>query len=413
MAIAPSTPVLGPHIELPMDEELSGLSSLLDERWVWETFCENLGQPQEVPHRIRPRQIRYAPGKRAMVSYIAEWNRDEWVEEDQFAAECNVDGSVRFLHYPDDPALPGLRSAASGVEAQDLVTKYVPVTPSVVRVEAVRYRPMTRAVLRHTARWKKSGGSKISLFVRVMPPDKLPRLLTAWDLAEQSGFELPKLMGSWAEGGVVWMNKIRGRTVRNRIRGGKGPEPGLLLDAVSKLWSSPFQDSRGQALNVKQGYKSTHRLFAHLLTGDDDALSCVETLDNDLNPFAAAWQPTALAHNDFYDDQIILTRQRELALVDFEEIGPGDPMMDVGNLLAHQRWMARFGTAGDVCGDYRRRFRVEALARFGWNEDDLNLRESYSLFRLSTNPFRNLSSKWRGQTAKGLMLAKEALAASD
>ena len=77
MALAPSVPMLGPHVELPTDEELSGLSSLLDERWVWETFCENLGQPQEIPHRIRPRQIRYTPGNRAMVSYIAEWNRDE------------------------------------------------------------------------------------------------------------------------------------------------------------------------------------------------------------------------------------------------------------------------------------------------------------------------------------------------
>ena len=412
MALAPSVPLLEPHVELPTDEELPGLSSLLDERWVWETFCENLGRPQEAPHRIRPRQIRYTPGKRAMVSYIAEWNRDEWVEEDQFAAECDADGSTRFFHYPDDPALPGLRSAASAVEAQDLVTRYVPVSPSVVRVEAVRYRPMTRAVLRHTARWKKSGGSKISLFVRVMPLDKLPRLLTAWDLAEQSGFVLPKLMGVWDDGGVVWMNKIRGQTVRKRIHAGKAPEPDLLLDAVSGLWSAPLKDGQGQAANVKQGYRSTHRIFAHILKGDDVALSVLESLRSDLKPFAAAWQPTALAHNDFYDDQVILTKDRSLALVDFEEIGPGDPMLDVGNLLAHQRWMSQSEAAREVCGDYRRRFRAEALARFGWKEDDLNLREAYCLFRLSTNPFRRLSLKWRDQTVKGLRLAKEALAAS-
>ena len=88
-------------------------------------------------------------------------------------------------------------------------------------------------------------------------------------------------------------------------------------------------------------------------------------------------------------------------------------MMDVGNLLAHQKWMSRFGTAREACGDYRRRFRTEALARFGWSEGDLNLREAYSLFRLTSNPFRRLSPNWRDQTVKGLLLAKEALDASD
>ncbi len=88
-------------------------------------------------------------------------------------------------------------------------------------------------------------------------------------------------------------------------------------------------------------------------------------------------------------------------------------MMDIGNLLAHQRWMSRFGTAREACGDFRRRFRAESLARFGWKEDDLNLREAYSLFRLATNPFRRLSPKWRDQTVKGLLLAKEALEAQD
>ena len=52
--------------------------------------------------------------------------------------------------------------------------------------------------------------------------------------------------------------------------------------------------------------------------------------------FAAAWRPTALAHNDFYDDQMLLMPAGNLALVDFEETGPGDPM------LAHLRWMAGF-----------------------------------------------------------------------
>lgn len=42
-----------------------------------------------------------------------------------------------------------------------------------------------------------------------------------------------------------------------------------------------------------------------------------------LDDFVREWRPTALAHNDFYDDQLILTPERELALVDYEEVAPG------------------------------------------------------------------------------------------
>ena len=62
-----------------------------------------------------------------------------------------------------------------------------------------------------------------------------------------------------------------------------------------------------------------------------------------------------------YDDQLILTPERELALVDYEEVGPGDPMLDVGNFLAHLSWSVlhvRTKSVGRHCqtlsaGDYR------------------------------------------------------------
>ena len=72
---------------------------------------------------------------------------------------------------------------------------------------------------------------------------------------------------------------------------------------------------------------------------------------------------TILAHSDFYDDQVLLTPEGHLALVDFEEIGPGGPLLDVSDMLAHLRWMARFGSAPEAYGAYRRRVRSAALAR--------------------------------------------------
>jgi thiamine kinase-like enzyme len=117
-----------------------------------------------------------------------------------------------------------------------------------------------------------------------------------------------------------------------------------------------------------------------------------------------------LAHNDFYDDQILVTPDGHLVLVDFEEIGPGDPLFDVGNMLAHLSWMARFGIATEACNSYHHRVRSAALERFRWEAQDLDLREAFAIFRLSTNPFRRLQRSWPTAIKTGLSLVVEVLA---
>ena len=124
-----------------------------------------------------------------------------------------------------------------------------------------------------------------------------------------------------------------------------------------------------------------------------------------LRPFAETWRPSAIAHNDFHDDQLILTPEGRLALVDFEEVGPGDPLLDVANLLAHLRWMARFGNTPEECEAYHRRVQDAALARFDWDPKALDLREAFVLFRLSSGPIRQLKTNWTSRIESGLALA--------
>ena len=112
-----------------------------------------------------------------------------------------------------------------------------------------------------------------------------------------------------------------------------------------------------------------------------------------------------MAHNDFYDDQMLVKPDGRLALVDFEEIGPGDPMLDVGKMLAHLRRMAVFSRASAACDAYHGRFRVAALERFGWYPQALDLREAFALFRLSTSPVQQLKRDWLKRVKTGLTLA--------
>ena len=163
----------------------------------------------------------------------------------------------------------------------------------------------------------------------------------------------------------------------------------------------------GHSLNIRGAYKRNQCLFRQILQSEESQRELERTTDA-LDSFVENWQPSSLAHNDFYDDQMLLTPKGELAMVDFEETGPGEAMMDVGNMLAHLRWSFRFGKANsDKTESYHRLFRSAALEQFSWNEQDLNMREAFALFRTCTNPIRHLLRDWPDSTVKGLTLVHD------
>ena len=404
-----SAPPLKPEVTLPLDTGLPGLLRLFDGEWVWQAFCNEFGEPDERPTRIRPRQLRYRPGSQALVCFAVEWQRGRWVAEDQFAVELRARKPPRLFRYPEDPYLPGLRIAASAADAHGLLTKYVrSFSPQRLRVEAVRYRPATRAVLRHIASWRRARTGSVTLFARVMRPRQVEPLLAASGLAEHSGFNLPRLVGYWAEGGVVWMAKVPGDPVRTLVRRGTPPDPDRILGGLAKLWSSRVQPDQGHPFDLSGRFQTTERLLSQLLQSEE-ARRLLQQLTSILGPFSDEWRPSALAHNDFYDDQVVLTPEGQLVLVDFEEIGPGDPLLDVGKLLAHLRRAARFGSAQAACDTYRRQVRSAALARFGWEPQALDLREAIALFLLAPSPVRQLRRNWAKRVETGLILASEIL----
>ena len=404
-----STPPLEPAVALPADTVLPGLRSLFDGAWVWQQFCTRFGAPDATPKRVRVQQLNYQPGRRALVSYVVEQSDTQWVVDDQFAIELTPGKPERLFRYPDDPFLPGLVDAASPIEAHKLLAKHLPISPHRIRVEPVRYRPGVRAVLRHVVSWGPARKSQITMFARVMPPARLPRLLTAATLADSSGFSLPPVVASWPEGGVVWMSEVPGETLRQRIRSGTPPEPNRILDALAPLWETPLKAAQGRPLDILGGYKSTGRLLAHVLEDEEAAQQPFLQVMDALGPFAKAWRPSALAHNDFHDDQVLITPADRLALVDFEEVGAGDAQFDVANLMAHLHWMARFGNAPEACGAYRAGVRSAALDRFGWDARDLDVREAYGIFRLASNPVRQMRRDWASRVESGLSLAAEVL----
>ena len=168
-------------------------------------------------------------------------------------------------------------------------------------------------------------------------------ILNSAELIGQSAFTVPRVAGLWREGGVLWLSEIPGRNMRRQLRAGEQPDPGLILDGLESLWAVPRQGCDIPPFNLPGGYRRAKEILNHALGESDEGWPAYRDSLEVLDPFTEAWQATVVAHNDFYDDQMVILPDGKIALVDFEGAGPGDPMLDVGNFLAHLRWASQFG----------------------------------------------------------------------
>ena len=406
--VMPSSPItasLFPQIEFPEDPGLHDLPKLFDADWIWQLYRQQFGGPEANPQQIRIRQFSHSRGRVAIVSYEVEWQADEYIPSELFVARIERDKPMVLFRYTDDAHLPGLREAAYPETALKLVNRHVLAIPARrARVELVRYRPANRAVLRYSV-------GRVKLYARVMRPSVVEPLLTAHHLLSQSRFVVPRLAGCWAEGGVVWMSEIPGKNLRRYIRQGKMPDPSPLLDGLESLWNAPDVTHGSNPFNLSGTYQSARRSFMHNVRDNGAAQRSLYEATRSLDPFIQSWRPSSIAHNDFYDDQLLVLRDGRIALVDFEEAGPGDPMLDAGNFLAHLRWSSRFGRKGEApaSGAYYHLFRHAALERFRWSDRDLALREAVCLFRICTNAVRHPKQDWHDTLEAGLSLVSETL----
>ena len=363
----------------------------------WEAYCDSYGRPEEEPTSIRLRQLTPAGSQGRLISYKAEWRDRLELPDQEFTLEIRGEETPRVFRYPEDPYLPSLETIATPARAHSPMARYVRVRPHTLAVEAVRYRPTRRAVLRYALSWRRGQTQSLTMFVRVMRPDGLPTFLATRDRAAASEFAVPAVLGHWDEGGTAWLEEVQGKTLRESIFAGDAPEPAHLLDSLASLWAGPRAEDRA-ALDLPVLLRWTHEQMDASL--DEDGRKKLSTACERLLDFAAAWRPAGPTHNDFHDDQVIVTPAGRLALVDFEEVGPGEPQLDVGNLLAHLRWLAHF-TTNPAYAAYHDQTRALALWRFGWDAAEAGAAPGVLPLPARSEPAARLSERLAGTHVGG------------
>ncbi|MCY4061166.1 MAG: phosphotransferase [Chloroflexi bacterium] len=388
------------QVALPDDPALPQLPLLFDSEWVCGAFLEQLPADYGEPERIRIHHFIHSIGRRALVSYEVHWPADRYLPPEYFVAKTNGGGPVELSRYPLDSRLPGLAAAAEPASVIALANEHVLTMPARrARVQLIRYRPEYRAVLRHRL-------GQVRLYARVMRPADLPGFLDTHRVAAHSSFVVPGLAGCWHNGGVLWLTEVRGRDLRRRIRRGRMRDPMPLLDGLASLWQVSQVGVAIPPFSLKRAYSRAMKSFRHNLRDHADSMHRLNAIADVLEPFVASWRPSSMAHNDFYDDQMLLTEDGDVALVDLEDIGPGDPMLDVGNFLAHLRWSSQSSNQDRAanCREFHEIFLGAALERFQWDARKLALREAVCLFRICTNVIRHPKQGWRSKLDAGLDL---------
>jgi hypothetical protein len=402
--------------KVPADRDLPDAADLLAGTGARSVarFLEERGVE---PHRVEPVQAHYRPGRSLAICF-----RTTGADRSSGRPVCRTVTLERrpgepaaIWAFPDDPALPGLAAAVDG----SLIRRRLRPRPADVAVEPLRYRPRRRAVVRYGL-----PDGRI-LFGKVIPPNRARRLLAlalALGRPDDAGLRLALPAGRIAPGALV-LPFLPGSTLRDLlVTGGHVPAPARLAAmpealhrrcvpamAGAEARCPPAGDRAATRRRVEPGTAlCAAQVVARLLP---EKACAAGRLAEAAVGWAEASEPPEewIVHGDLYETQVVVDGDT-LGLLDLDDLGPGDPLLDAANFSAHLLLLGTSGTpAGGLILRYREELREAFCRRFDAAPADIAWREAYCLLRLAAGPFRVLHPDWPSRMAARLTLAGEAL----
>jgi hypothetical protein len=400
---------------LPVDRDLPGAADLLGGAGA-ARVARFLDQRGLEPHRVEPAQAHYRPGR-----WLAVCFRTAAVERSSgrpvcptVTVECRAGEQQAVWVFPEDPALPGLAAAADA----GLVRQRLRPRPAVVEVEPLRYRPRRRAVFRYRLREEAGAPNRGRvLFGKVLTPARGRRLLDLADVLRPTGLRLALPAGRIAPGALA-LPCLPGRTLRDLLLTGQAvPSPERVVrlseelhrHASPVLASGALGDRTALRRRIDPGTAlCAAQVAARLLPDQGCAAGRVAEA---VVRWAEESEPLEerVVHGDLYENQVIVDRET-LGLLDLDDLGRGDPLLDAANFTAHLLVLGASGpSAAATILRYREELGAAFCRRFDADPAALDWREAYCLLRLATGPFRVLHPEWPRRIADRLALATEAL----
>lgn len=258
---------------------------------------------------------------------------------------CGVKGTDVLLNTPDrDACLSAIVDATSGQRVRERLT-----TGRIGRLlgdsgrwecSCLNYRPRRRCVLRYRRGTKTGRPFVVGKLYRNGQALRVPQLIreTRGALAHERDVDLtiPRVLRVWRDWNMVVFEGV----LQPEMNGHPVNAPSDMAQAAGSVLAT------------------LHRLPARQLPSFTPADEIIATgrwvalakMVNRMNPCAErVWSAlrrwhrrigtssTSLVHRDFYDSQLLQTRQG-WAIVDFDTAARGDREQDIGNYISHLTW---------------------------------------------------------------------------
>lgn len=350
-------------------------------------------------------QVDRTPGEVSTVSYLVsvDWpgrgRHEELIgvtaraggpdETDRRARSFTTHGiEVVAWRYPDDPELPGLRTAAfaSAVAALFNERQLVPgeLLADDITLSMVTYRPRRRAVVR--AELPRLGSS---FYLKSMRADRMATVLSRHRLLRDHRLPVPQIVAADPDALIV-MPALTGEPLAARLYDGTAPINGhQLVDLLDALPPAVAELPRRKPWADHVGH------FADLVaTALPEQAARLGWMTSVIVPGLAHYPPgQEPTHGDFHEAQVFVAGGRITGLLDIDTIGPGRRADDLACLLAHLSTVQGMSPA--------QAHRLQVLMRtwtavFDHRVDpvELRLRTAAVIISLASGPFRAQEPDW-------------------
>jgi hypothetical protein len=318
--------------------------------------------------------------------------------------------------FPYDPGLEGLPDAAWGPAVREALGK-LGERPIFVAAAPIRYRPRRRAVFRYLVLNRGRRGRTFDVvFGKTLGSSNIRRCLAVTGALPRQTRRVrlrrPRVrlalpMGE--VGGTLLFARLPGRSLRDLlIAGERLPAPERVAGLVADL--ARIGDTAAEwpedAHRCPAGDLAT--LVGEFLVRvepeiESDVRMVVDAIGEAADRDAV---PSRIVHGDLYEAQVFVGDEFSLGLIDLDDFGPGDPILDAANFTAHLVALAlSVPAAADRLLAYRALARETFVARLDIAPHAFAWREAMAMLLLATGPFRVLQPDWPAGVAERVALA--------
>lgn len=301
------------------------------------------------------------------------------------------DSQVGVWVLPDDPNLPGMRSAIDIPTVTRLLAD-LGAKEEVTGVRVRAYRPGRRAVVQVEA------GSS-SIFLKVVPPRKVEKLHAKHRFLTDH-LPVPDSLGLAPDLGIVVMRALPGVDLRAALRDGRIllPHPSAIVALPSSLPEPP--ETSWKSWSPEDNLDGTVDLLARLLPEERPRLEqLLDDIGEDTGPRDHP------VHGDYHEAQVLVDGGKLIGLIDVDTFGWGRPGDDAATMLAHLHLGASGSDSPERVIEFARALNQAWDGLF--DPVRLRLKTAAHVLGLATGPFRVQSEYWPAETIARIDVAEQ------